>query len=149
MIDDARILKFNVHSDCRGHLTTIQGYKDIPFDIKRIFYLTFVPTNSLRGGHSHKSTDQVVIALSGSLKIIINDGISARQIVLNRSDIGVFLPRMTWAVLNEFSTNAVCMVLANTSYDPSEYIRNWEEFLSIRGLPYTEEFIGYDYPILE
>lgn len=149
MINKARILKFNVHSDCRGHLTTIQGYKDIPFDIKRIFYLTCVPINSLRGGHSHKITDQVVIALYGSVKIIINDGISARQIVLNRSDIGVFLPRMTWAVLSEFSTNAVCMVLANTSYDPSEYIRNWEDYLSIRGLQYIEEFTDLDYRILE
>ncbi len=146
LLEKVHTIKFKVHNDDRGSLTVIQGLNDVPFDIKRIFYISDVPINIMRGGHAHIETDQVAIAINGSVRIIVNDGVAAKQITLNCPNQGLFLPRMTWSTLTDFSPGAVCMVLTNTAYEPSEYIRNWIDYLNVRALPVINEFSGSFYP---
>ena len=146
MLEKVHPISFKVHADHRGILTVVQSGNDIPFDIKRIFYISDVPNSIERGGHSHYITDQVAIALVGSVRVIVNDGLHAKQIVLDHSNYGIFLPRMTWSVLTDFSPGAICMVLANTEYHSDEYIRSWSEYLSVRNLPFKEEFRNSSYP---
>jgi hypothetical protein len=120
-----------LHSACdeRGCLTSIEGTQTIPFDIKRVFYMHDVLKGADRGGHAHRDTDQLAVAVHGSLKIMVSNGHQSRTVVLDSPSWGIFLPRLTWTHLTDFSEGAVCMVLANTHYDRSKSIRSWPEFL--------------------
>lgn len=141
-ISDVRWLGLGTHADSRGSLTAVEGCTDIPFEIKRVFYMHDVVPGAARGGHAHRETDQFAVAVSGSVRIVVSDGKDAREVILDTPSAGVLLPRMTWTCLTDFSPGAVCVVLASTHYDRSKSIRTWGEYLAERGVPLIEEFAG-------
>lgn len=101
----------------------------IPFDIKRVYYLYDIPSSSTRGGHSHKNLEQVLIAISGSFDVILKDGNSVRTVTLNKPDRGLLIKKNTWREIENFSSGAVCLVLASTVYNEDDYIRDFDQFL--------------------
>jgi hypothetical protein len=115
--------------DERGCLTSIEGKQTIPFEIKRVFYMHDVLKGADRGGHAHSDTDQLAVAVHGSLKIMVSNGVESCTVVLDSPSWGILLPRLTWTRLIDFSEGAVCMVLASTHYDRSKSIRSWPEYL--------------------
>jgi hypothetical protein len=117
-------------SDPRGNLTFVEGSRHIPYDIKRVFYLYDVPGGADRGGHALKQCHQFLIAMSGSFDVILDDGTGKRRIQLNRSYHGLLIPPMIWREMDNFSSGAVCLVLASAYYDEADYYRNYDEFLS-------------------
>lgn len=115
-----------VHEE-RGNLAVIE--KDIiPFAVKRVYYLYDIPTDSNRGGHAHLKQESFIIALSGSFDVVIDDGFILQQIMLNKPDKGLYIPTGIWRELKNFSSGAVCLVLASTEFDESEYIRDYKIF---------------------
>jgi len=118
-------------SDPRGNLTFIEADRHAPFPINRVYYLYDVPGGADRGGHAHKALSQLMIAMSGSFDVVLDDGEEKKHFHLNRSYTGLYIPPMTWRDLNNFSSGSVCMVLASEYYDAEDYIRNYDEFLSL------------------
>jgi dTDP-4-dehydrorhamnose 3,5-epimerase-like enzyme len=118
--------------DQRGALTSIEQTKDIPIEIKRIFYMHHVTED--RGGHAHIDTDQIIIAIFGSFKLKVFDGLNEDTYVLNDCTKGIFTPRLIYCDLYDFSSNAVCLVLANTHYDIKMSLRSKKEFLKFHSL---------------
>jgi dTDP-4-dehydrorhamnose 3,5-epimerase-like enzyme len=116
-------------SDPRGNLTFIEGARHIPFEIKRVYYLYDVPGGAHRAGHAHKTLHQVLVALSGSFDITVDNGFTKTKFHLNRSYQGLYIPAMVWRDIDNFSTGAVCLALASTVYDESEYYRDYRSFL--------------------
>jgi hypothetical protein len=110
-------------------LTFIEGGRDIPFEIKRVYYLYDVPGGAERSGHAHKELQQFVVAMSGSFDIILDDGYEKLRVHLNRSYYGLYIPRMIWRELDNFSSGSVCMVMASSYYDESDYYRDHVEYL--------------------
>ncbi|SEK36631.1 sugar 3,4-ketoisomerase [Pacificibacter marinus] len=127
-ISDCRIIDLPKITDQRGNLTFVEGGNHIPFDIKRVYYLYDVPGGSDRGEHAHKNLHQFVICMSGSFDILLNDGKNEQRFHLNRSYFGLYICPMMWRNLDNFSSGAVCMVLASEVYDENDYIRNLDEF---------------------
>lgn len=117
-------------SDPRGNLTFVESGRHIPFDIKRVYYLYDVPGGAERGGHAHKALHQLIIAMSGSFDIHLDDGREKKTIHLNRSYQGLYICPMIWREIDNFSSGAVCMVLASEFYDESDYYRNYSSFVS-------------------
>ncbi|WP_323789476.1 FdtA/QdtA family cupin domain-containing protein [Psychroserpens sp.] len=116
-------------NDVRGNLAVIEG-NCIPFEIKRVYYLFDVPSNAYRGGHSHKEQLELLVALSGSFDVILNDGNSKQSIMLNKPDKGLLIPTGVWRELENFSSGSVCLVIASGEFDESDYIRDYDLFLS-------------------
>ncbi len=116
--------------DPRGNLTFIEGGRHVPFDIRRVYYLYDVPGGAERGGHAHKDLHQLIIAMSGSFDVVLDDGKNKRRIHLNRSYNGLYVCPMIWRELDNFSSGSVCMVLASNHYDESDYYRDYQEFLN-------------------
>lgn len=114
--------------DARGNLTITEGDKDIPFTIKRTYHLYDVPGGAERGGHGHRELQQFIIAMSGSFDVVLHDGFRERTFSLNRSNFGLYVPRMYWRVLNNFSSGAVCLVLASERFSEDDYYRDFDEF---------------------
>jgi hypothetical protein len=115
--------------DPRGNLTFIEGDRHVPFDIKRVYYLYDVPGGASRGGHGHRNLHQLVVAMAGSFDIILDNGEDAERFTLNRSYYGLHIPPMTWRELENFSSGAVCLVLASEHYDERDYFRDYDAFL--------------------
>lgn len=128
-IADCRIIDMPRIQDPRGNLTFVEGGQQIPFDIKRVYYLYDVPGGSERGGYAHLGLHQFVIAMSGSFDIVLDDGFDKKRIHLNRSYLGLYLPPMTWRELDNFSSGSVCMVLASERYDEADYLRDYSDFM--------------------
>lgn len=120
-------------SDPRGNLTFIEGGRHVPFDIRRVYYLYDVPGGAERGGHAHKALHQLIVAMSGSFDVVLDDGTEKRRIHLNRSYNGLYVCPMIWRELDNFSSGSVCMVLASNHYDESDYYRDYQEFLKDLG----------------
>ena len=116
-------------SDPRGNLTFIESFKQIPFGIERAYYLYDVPSGAERGGHAHKELHQLVIALSGSFDIVLDDGKNKKRIHLNRPYKALYVCPMIWRELDNFSSGSVCLVLASANYSENDYYRNYNEFL--------------------
>lgn len=129
-IEQCRVIDLPKFTDVRGNLTVIESEKHIPFEIKRTFYLYGVPAGENRAGHAHKDLQQFLIAVSGSFDFAINDGHESRQFHLNRPYQGVYVTPMIWGELKNFSSSAVCLVLASDYYDESKYYRNYEMYVS-------------------
>ena len=129
-LDDCCLVDLPMISDPRGNLTFVEGSRHIPYDIKRVFYLYDVPGGADRGGHALKQCHQFLIAMSGSFDVILDDGTGKRRIQLNRSYHGLLIPPMIWREMDNFSSGAVCLVLASAYYDEADYYRNYDEFLS-------------------
>jgi hypothetical protein len=115
--------------DPRGNLTFIEGGNHVPFDIKRVYYLYDVPGGAERGGHAHKALHQLIIAMSGSFDVLLDDGFNKKRVHLNRSYQGLYLPSMTWRELDNFSSGSVCMVLASEVFLEADYLRDYSEFM--------------------
>ncbi len=116
-------------TDPRGNLTPIESNKDIPFEIERVYYLYDIPGGAQRGGHAHKELQQLIIAMSGSFDIVLDDGYVQERVHLNRSYYGLHVGRMVWREMDNFSSGSVCLVLASTRYDESDYYRDYDVFL--------------------
>jgi dTDP-4-dehydrorhamnose 3,5-epimerase-like enzyme len=123
-----QLLKIPVVEDIRGNLAFIQ--EDVlPFEFKRVYYLFDVPSNSFRGGHSHINQNEVLIALSGSFEVVLNDGTEKKSFLLNKPNIGLYIPIGIWRELQNFSSGAVCLVLASDVFEEADYIRDFNAFL--------------------
>ena len=114
--------------DERGNLTFIEQNNHIPFEVKRVYYLYDVPGGEKRGGHAHKDLEQFIIAANGSFDLVLDDGTKRETFHLNRSYSGIYLPRMVWRELENFSSGSVCLVLASNYYDEDDYIRDYDTF---------------------
>lgn len=123
-----RVISFPVLQDYRGNLTFIEQNRHVPFEIKRVYYLYDLPTGAVRGGHAHISLEQVIISMSGSFEVIIDDGYVQKSFFLNRPHYGLYIPPGMWRELANFSSNAVALVLASELYDENDYIRDYNTF---------------------
>ena len=129
-MNQVRMLEFAEYGDNRGHLVIIEGEIDIPFPIKRAFYIYGSKTDVIRGQHANKKTQFVLINVAGKSKVRVRDGEGNEAIYcLNRPHTGVYLPTMVWKDMYEFSEDSVLLVLASEHYDPTEYIRDYDEFV--------------------
>ena len=128
--EHCKIIDLPKISDPRGNLSFIEGGQHIPFDIKRVYYLYDVPGGSDRGSHAHKNLHQFVVAMSGSFDVVLDDGKEKKRFHLNRSYYGLYVCPMMWRDLDNFSSGAVCMVLASEHYDEADYIRDYQQFCS-------------------
>jgi len=128
-ITECRILELPKIGEPRGNLTFIEGGRHIPFEIKRVYYLYDVPGGAERGGHAHKGLHQLIVAMSGSFDIILDNGSEKKRFHLNRSYYGLYVCPMIWREMDNFSSGAVCLVLASNLYDEDDYYRNYDEFV--------------------
>lgn len=132
LANQVSMLEFPQHGDDRGHLVVVEGIKDIPFEIKRIFYIYGSDQEVVRGQHANKRTEFVLINVAGTSKVRVKDGKGNEAVFsLNRPHTGIYLPRMIWKDMYDFSPDSVLLVLASEPYDPKEYIRSYEEFLEV------------------
>jgi hypothetical protein len=125
-----RIIELPRIPDPRGNLTFIEGQSHVPFDIQRVFYLYDVPGGEARGGHAHRELEQLIIAAAGSFDVIVDNGSEHERFSLNRSYYGLYVPRMTWTHLENFSSGSVSLVLASLPYDEADYYRHYDDFQS-------------------
>ena len=116
-------------NDPRGNLTFVEGGRHLPFDIRRVYYLYDVPGGGVRGGHAHRQLQQLVVAVSGSFDVVLDDGRERRRVTLNRAHQGLLIPRMVWRELENFSSGSVCLVMASEVYDEDDYYRDFDEFV--------------------
>lgn len=130
-LNDCKMIDLPKISDPRGNLSFIEAGKDIPFDIKRVYYLYDVPGGSDRGSHAHKNLHEFIVAMSGSFDVLLDDGKKKKRFHLNRSYNGLYVCPMMWRYLDNFSSGAVCMVLASSHYDETDYIRDYSDFISL------------------
>ena len=131
---DYKIIQFQQHGDDRGQLVALENGKEIPFDIKRVYYMYETGQGVRRGFHAHKSLQQILICTSGSCKIHLDDGYETAEITLDKPFEGLLIKNNLWREMYDFSSDAVLMVLASEMYDESDYIRNYDEFVKfVRG----------------
>lgn len=132
-IKQCKIIELPKLHDDRGNLTFIEHSKHIPFAIERMYYLYDIPEDAKRGGHAHKALEQLIIAMAGSFDVILDDGQEKKSFHLNRPCIGLYVSPMIWRDLNNFSPDAVCVVLASNRYDEDDYYRDYNQFLIAQG----------------
>jgi dTDP-4-dehydrorhamnose 3,5-epimerase-like enzyme len=131
LIKDIQLLKIPVIEDVRGNLGFIQsGF--LPFEFKRVYYLFDLPNNAFRGGHSHIDQQEILIALSGSFEVVVNDGFDRKSYLLNKPNVGLLIPTGIWRELENFSSGAVCLVLASDIFIEEDYIRDFDGFLKTK-----------------
>jgi dTDP-4-dehydrorhamnose 3,5-epimerase-like enzyme len=129
-LEHCRLIDLPKISDPRGNLTFIESNQHIPFDIKRVYYTYDVPGGSDRGAHAHKQLQQLIIAMSGSFDVVLDDGFEKKRFHLNRSYFGLYVCPMMWRELDNFSSGSVCLVLASELFDPEDYYRDYDLFLT-------------------
>ncbi|OQB60126.1 MAG: TDP-4-oxo-6-deoxy-alpha-D-glucose-3,4-oxoisomerase [Bacteroidetes bacterium ADurb.Bin145] len=115
--------------DLRGNLSFIEEDTHLPFRLRRVYWIYDVPGGEQRGGHAFRETEELIVSLSGSFDIVLNDGKDEWRFMLNRSYNGVLVPKMIWRTLENFSTNSLALILSSTDYSEDDYIRDWEEFI--------------------
>jgi len=128
-LEQCRLIDLPKISDPRGNLTFIEGSHHVPFDIRRVYYTYDVPGGSDRGAHAHKRLHQLIIAMSGSFDVVLDDGFEKKRFHLNRSYFGLYVCPMMWRELDNFSSGSVCLVLASELFDPDDYYRDYDLFL--------------------
>ena len=131
MIEKCKLIKFIEKGDEKGHLVAIENEKEIPFQIKRVFYIYGSDKKAVRGLHANRKSEFVLINVSGNSKVKVKDGETEKVFLLDKPYIGVYLPQMVWKEMFDFSDNSVLLVLASTLYEPSEYIHDFEHYLNI------------------
>lgn len=133
-LDDCRVIDLPRINDPRGNLTFIEGERHVPFEIRRVYYLYDVPGGAERGGHAHRDLHQLIIAMSGSFDVLLDDGSQTKRFHLNRSYTGLYVCPMIWRALDNFSSGSVSMVLASNLYDAGDYYRDYNEFVLAKNL---------------
>jgi glyoxylate utilization-related uncharacterized protein len=129
-LSDARLIDLRRIANPRGNLTPIEGGVDVPFEIRRVYYLYDVPGGESRGGHAHRDLEQFIVAVSGSFDVVLDDGAGKQRFFMNRSYYGLYVPKMTWRELENFSSGSVSLVLASAHYDEADYFREYQDFLA-------------------
>lgn len=127
-LDGCRLIDLPRVTDPRGNLTFVESERHVPFAIERVYYLYDVPGGESRGGHAHRQLEQFVVAASGSFEVMLDDGVERKSVFLNRSYYGLYIPRMIWRTLENFSSGSVCLVLASAHYDEADYYRRYDDF---------------------
>lgn len=131
MLNDIQLINFPVIEDTRGNLAFIQN-DILPFEFKRIYYLFDVPSTAFRGGHSHINQHEILIALSGSFEVVLDDGIEKKTFLLNKPNAGLHISTGIWRELQNFSSGAVCLVVASDVFEEADYVRDYAEFLAFK-----------------
>ena len=127
-MEKPQIIQLPKYIDARGNLSVIEEMKEVPFTIKRAYWIYDVPGGEHRGGHAYKDNQEFIVALSGSFDVILDDGIEKQTFHLNRSYYGLYVPKGLWREMDNFSTNSLALVLSSTKFDVNDYIRDYEEF---------------------
>lgn len=130
-----RLMDMTVHGDARGKLIALEGLRDLPFEIKRVYWIYDTLPNEERGKHSHTNMEQIIVCMDGSCEFELDDGATRSSVVLNRPDIGLYIGKNIWRVMKNFSYGCKLMVLASDYYDEKEYIRDYDQFLKTVALP--------------
>ena len=128
-LESCRLIELPKISDPRGNLTFIEGGRHVSFDVKRVYYLYDVPGGAIRGGHGHKQLHQLIIAMSGSFDVVLDDGASKIRFTLNQPHYGLYICPMIWRELDNFSSGSVCLVLVSEIYDESDYYRDYDQLI--------------------
>ena len=137
-VEYCELIELGKNHHANGNLTVVENEMQVPFDIKRVYYLYDVPGGEERGGHSHKALKQFIVAISGAFDVVIDDGINQRTITLNRPYQGLLIVPGIWRVINNFSSGAVCLVLASEHYDEADYVRDYQEFKQLTSTKTTK-----------
>ena len=124
-----KLIDMKIFGDERGKLVSLEGNKNVPFDIKRVYYIFDTLPDQVRGKHAHKDLEQIIVAMDGSCEFILDDGKERRSIWLNRPDVGLYIGNNVWREMQNFSYGCKLLVLASKHYDEKEYIRNYEDFV--------------------
>lgn len=127
-VDDCRLVQLPKHMQESGSITVVENNRELPFAVKRVYYLYDVPGGEERGGHSHKQLYEFLVAASGSFDVVLDDGEHTRTVTLNRPSYGLLIVPGIWRVLNNFSSGSVCLVLTSDYYDEADYIREYSDF---------------------
>ena len=141
-VSDCRIIDLPKIAEPRGNLTFIESTRHVPFQIARVYYLYDVPGGAERGGHAHRVLEQFVIATSGSFDVVLDDGRDKARFHLDRPFYGLYIPRMIWRELDNFSSGSVCLALASEYYDESDYFRDYSEFKKVANVNHENSFSG-------
>ena len=131
ILNKPKIIDLSKVSEVRGNLSVIEEYKDIPFKIKRTYWIYDVPGGEVRDGHAFKTSEEFIVALSGSFDVMVDIGNESKIFSLNRSYYGLYVPKGIWRQMLNFSTNSLALVLASTNFDASDYISNYDQFKEI------------------
>jgi dTDP-4-dehydrorhamnose 3,5-epimerase-like enzyme len=131
-VQECKIIDLPKNHQLNGNLTAITNGVEVPFDVKRIYYLYDVPGGNSRGGHAHKALHQIMIALSGSFSVTLDDGQNKKTFMLNQPYQGLLIPPGLWRDLDNFSSGSICMVLASELYDEEDYFRDYNNFLDYK-----------------
>lgn len=123
-----KMFTFQCHGDERGNLVAVEEMKDIPFKVKRVYYMYDTLTNVVRGKHAHKALQQVLICVHGSCRVHLDDGVETKEVLLDKPNVGLYISSAVWREMYDFSSDAVLMVLASKYYDEGDYIRDYESF---------------------
>lgn len=132
-LDNCKIIDLPKISDPRGNLTFAEQFRNVPFDIKRVYWTYDVPGGESRGGHAHKELQQLLVAMSGSFKVVLDNGVERKEVLLNHPWQGLTIVPGIWRTLEDFSSGAVCMVLASELYTEDDYIYEYDEFIDYVG----------------
>ena len=131
-VENTKIIELPKFLDARGNLSFIEQNNHIPFEIKRTYWIYDVPGGESRGGHAFKDTEEFIIALSGSFNVIVDDGKQRKNFMPNRSYYGLYIPKGLWREIDNFSTNSLALEFASTKYNPTDYIRQYDEYLKLK-----------------
>jgi len=134
MVGQVQLIELPKIFDSRGNLTFIESNAHIPFEIKRTYWIYDVPGGEIRGGHAFKKSHELIIALSGSFDVLLNNGKKESRYTLNRSYYGLYVPNMIWKSMENFSTNSLALVVSNISFDQKDYISNFDDFIQMKDI---------------
>ncbi len=132
-VDDCRLVDLSRILHPQGSVTPVEGGVHVPFEIARVYYLYDVPGGASRGGHAHRELQQLIVAALGSFDVVLDDGRRSRTVSLNRAYIGLYMPRLIWRDLVNFSSGAICLVLASLPFDEHDYMRDYSDFRTMVG----------------
>lgn len=134
-LDTPRIVTLPKFNDPRGNLSVIENLRQIPFDMRRVYWIYDVPGGRRRYGHAFKHQQELIVALSGCFDVVLNNGAGETLYRMDRAFKGLYVPAMTWRYINNFATNSVALVISSTSYDPDDYIEDFDQYLQALKLP--------------
>jgi hypothetical protein len=131
-VDHCKLADLPRIGDRRGFLTPIYSKESVPFDIKRVFYLYDIPGGASRAAHAHRTCEQFLVSVLGSFDVALNDGENERRVTLNRPYFGLYIPRLIWAELSNFSSGVICLVLTSQEYESADYVSDFDEFRQLK-----------------